>query len=59
MNAQTAILQNDITPAGGDYVRSGSSWYLVVRSNKRTVSVQMERITNTLPYHHIQGHRPQ
>lgn len=54
-----AVVYDATSVRPGDYVRAGSSWYLVVRSNKRTVSVQMDRITNTLPYHHIQGHRPQ
>lgn len=41
----------------GDEIRSGSRWYPVVRTNRKTVSVQVGRITQTLPYHHIQGHR--
>lgn len=43
----------------GDEIRSGSRWFRVVRTNRKSVTVQVGRVTQTLPYHHIQGHRPQ
>lgn len=43
----------------GDHVKIRSTWYEVIRANKRTVTVPstIGSWTNTSPYHEIQDHR--
>lgn len=58
VEAGEVTLYDSTTVAAGDEVQVQGTWYVVVRTNKRTVTLPTGYSwTQTVPYRHIRGHR--